>query len=183
MVFIFFFFFSSRRRHTILQGDWSSDVCSSDLCAVRSRPYRGDGALQALEFNRQRRDWPGCHRRVGWMPRWKLVCLFARGSSYDREQPVPAHGPRPAPYHPGVLTFPNGKENNLGAADDVLERHIADLAENAAIGGIVAIVAHHEIMTGGHLIDRGIVVEAVIDEVERRVAHPVGQGFPPALDP
>src|SRR6266850_3439682 len=30
----FFFFFSSRRRHTRLQGDWSSDVCSSDLCAT-----------------------------------------------------------------------------------------------------------------------------------------------------
>src|SRR5256885_13106810 len=28
-----FFFFSSRRRHTRLQGDWSSDVCSSDLNA------------------------------------------------------------------------------------------------------------------------------------------------------
>src|ERR1022692_1054270 len=26
-----FVFFSSRRRHTRLQGDWSSDVCSSDL--------------------------------------------------------------------------------------------------------------------------------------------------------
>src|SRR5256885_11443711 len=25
------FVFSSRRRHTRLQGDWSSDVCSSDL--------------------------------------------------------------------------------------------------------------------------------------------------------
>src|SRR5256885_13208199 len=25
------FLFSSRRRHTRLQGDWSSDVCSSDL--------------------------------------------------------------------------------------------------------------------------------------------------------
>src|SRR5256885_938884 len=24
------YFFSSRRRHTRLQGDWSSDVCSSD---------------------------------------------------------------------------------------------------------------------------------------------------------
>src|SRR5688500_20253840 len=24
-------YFSSRRRHTRLQGDWSSDVCSSDL--------------------------------------------------------------------------------------------------------------------------------------------------------
>src|SRR6201998_1347306 len=26
------FFFSSRRRHTRWTGDWSSDVCSSDLC-------------------------------------------------------------------------------------------------------------------------------------------------------
>src|SRR3989454_4127353 len=31
----FFFFFSSRRRHTRLQGDWSSDVCSSDLIHSR----------------------------------------------------------------------------------------------------------------------------------------------------
>src|SRR6266850_4837961 len=31
---LFFFFFSSRRRHTRLQGDWSSDVCSSDLDAT-----------------------------------------------------------------------------------------------------------------------------------------------------
>src|ERR1039457_1555211 len=30
-----FFFFSSRRRHTRLQGDWSSDVCSSDLVRPR----------------------------------------------------------------------------------------------------------------------------------------------------
>src|SRR5256885_6036322 len=29
-----FFFFSSRRRHTRLQGDWSSDVCSSDLAGA-----------------------------------------------------------------------------------------------------------------------------------------------------
>src|SRR2546426_1016119 len=32
------FFFSSRRRHTRLQGDWSSDVCSSDLELVRTAP-------------------------------------------------------------------------------------------------------------------------------------------------
>src|SRR2546426_12806939 len=31
----FFFFFSSRRRHTRLQGDWSSDVCSSDLTTLQ----------------------------------------------------------------------------------------------------------------------------------------------------
>src|SRR5205807_3741980 len=35
---LLFFFFSSRRRHTRLQGDWSSDVCSSDL-------NLGEGAL------------------------------------------------------------------------------------------------------------------------------------------
>src|SRR4051794_41908569 len=33
-----FFFFSSRRRHTIWTGDWSSDVCSSDL--ARHAPAR-----------------------------------------------------------------------------------------------------------------------------------------------
>src|ERR1039457_7558317 len=38
-VLFFFFFFSSRRRHTRLQGDWSSDVCSSD---------RGGGAMSEL---------------------------------------------------------------------------------------------------------------------------------------
>src|SRR5215467_14823451 len=32
-----YFFFSSRRRHTRLQGDWSSDVCSSDLPSLRRR--------------------------------------------------------------------------------------------------------------------------------------------------
>src|SRR3712207_8432975 len=30
--FFLFFFFSSRRRHTRYWRDWSSDVCSSDLC-------------------------------------------------------------------------------------------------------------------------------------------------------
>src|SRR5215467_15994531 len=34
--FLLFFFFSSRRRHTRLQGDWSSDVCSSDLGVIRA---------------------------------------------------------------------------------------------------------------------------------------------------
>src|SRR5256885_4329075 len=38
-----FFFFSSRRRHTRLQGDWSSDVCSSDLMACDLR-FAAEGA-------------------------------------------------------------------------------------------------------------------------------------------
>src|SRR4051794_32561831 len=35
--FFLFFFFSSRRRHTRWTGDWSSDVCSSDLFSLRER--------------------------------------------------------------------------------------------------------------------------------------------------
>src|SRR5256885_6540811 len=42
----FYFFFASRRRHTRLQGDWSSDVCSSDLpLAVETR----EACLEAVE--------------------------------------------------------------------------------------------------------------------------------------
>src|SRR5690348_17690724 len=38
MVLFFFFFFSSRRRHTRWTGDWSSDVCSSDLPGHAGQP-------------------------------------------------------------------------------------------------------------------------------------------------
>src|SRR5256885_3660840 len=41
------FFFSSRRRHTRLQGDWSSDVCSSDLQAPQLEAERAVGAVSA----------------------------------------------------------------------------------------------------------------------------------------
>src|SRR5437764_12544010 len=36
----FIFFFSSRRRHTRYIGDWSSDVCSSDLV------FEGDAVIR-----------------------------------------------------------------------------------------------------------------------------------------
>src|ERR1022692_3327097 len=41
-------FFSSRRRHTRLQGDWSSDVCSSDLYLHSSGGKRLRPALLLL---------------------------------------------------------------------------------------------------------------------------------------
>src|ERR1039457_7288131 len=56
-------FFSSRRRHTRLQGDWSSDVCSSDLEAeVRQEPREPlVEALPALRVD-------GDERRPGVRP-------------------------------------------------------------------------------------------------------------------
>src|SRR5256885_3254246 len=62
------FFFSSRRRHTRLQGDWSSDVCSSDLEPLVGLDDRrqdlgaGRGGVVAVETHavsysmRQRKD-------------------------------------------------------------------------------------------------------------------------------
>src|SRR5256885_5982048 len=44
--FLYFFFFSSRRRHTRLQGDWSSDVCSSDLSTERTGARIGEAGRE-----------------------------------------------------------------------------------------------------------------------------------------
>src|SRR5256885_3433027 len=48
-----FFFFSSRRRHTRLQGDWSSDVCSSDLDDLATAEPL---AARLDELNQERRS-------------------------------------------------------------------------------------------------------------------------------
>src|SRR5256885_14295670 len=75
------FFFSSRRRHTRLQGDWSSDVCSSDLPPLHldrraPRPVHprapldlallvGDLALQVLLRNAEVSDQPPVQHQIG----------------------------------------------------------------------------------------------------------------------
>src|SRR5690348_18140517 len=83
----FVFFFSSRRRHTRWTGDWSSDVCSSDLSAdytpyaVREGLYRRgwDEYLKLLNRfwqpyldNKVTFDDRSEERRVGkeWRSRW-----------------------------------------------------------------------------------------------------------------
>src|SRR5437764_986643 len=45
MRFVSVFFFSSRRRHTRYIGDWSSDVCSSDLPSYGWRTRLAHGLL------------------------------------------------------------------------------------------------------------------------------------------
>src|ERR1017187_4173726 len=57
LLFILVLFFSSRRRHTRYIGDWSSDVCSSDLL----RPRCGYGTAQRRPARRALRD-----RSLGW---------------------------------------------------------------------------------------------------------------------
>src|SRR5207248_6783365 len=52
-------FFSSRRRHTRSYGDWSSDVCSSDLFleagVVRGAAARSEGPVSEVQPARLQR--------------------------------------------------------------------------------------------------------------------------------
>src|SRR5437867_6434984 len=72
LIFFFLFFFSSRRRHTRSYGDWSSDVCSSDLrsrsssthtscrCSTPVKPT--DSSITSCRRSRASRcatGWPG----------------------------------------------------------------------------------------------------------------------------
>src|SRR6266446_10940022 len=65
-----FFFFSSRRRHTRLQGDWSSDVCSSDLfCKARGLfdelvAIHGFGSVVQTRRSEQRAQSPAESRET-----------------------------------------------------------------------------------------------------------------------
>src|SRR2546429_7134748 len=43
-----FFFFSSRRRHTRCSRDWSSDVCSSDLCPCPGLDQHFESSLDEI---------------------------------------------------------------------------------------------------------------------------------------
>src|SRR2546422_8324476 len=66
IVFFSFFFFSSRRRHTRCSRDWSSDVCSSDLVAIKGPlPPPVGGGIRPLNVTlRQLLDLYACIRPV-----------------------------------------------------------------------------------------------------------------------
>src|SRR5205823_5791873 len=106
----------------------------------------------------------------GRPPGWRRLC-----PSQELEQAVPAYRPWPFPEFPGGRVLVDREEDHLGATDQVFDRDIADRRENAAIGRIVAVVAHHEEMPRRHLVDRGVVLEAVRLEIERIVADAVRQ--------
>src|SRR3989454_2670677 len=76
------FFFSSRRRHTRLQGDWSSDVCSSDLtreaCPWASRSSASRSARRASSRSRGR-----CSSAT---PSAAHHCSTAKGASMTTRQ-------------------------------------------------------------------------------------------------
>src|SRR5256885_11647966 len=80
-----FFFFSSRRRHTRLQGDWSSDVCSSDLLGCRAQNVQG--LQQVLHVVRHARPGFVNGLHVGLL----LELLLARSEEHTSELQSPCN--------------------------------------------------------------------------------------------
>src|SRR5689334_23486104 len=77
MIFFFFFFFSSRRRHTRWNCDWSSDVCSSDLWALReivesepAEPSREEVIAELILFIRETVRELGDRRATGFLKKF-----------------------------------------------------------------------------------------------------------------
>src|SRR5205807_3242089 len=95
--YLFFFFFSSRRRHTRLQGDWSSDVCSSDLAVQRAvlrpkplemvvpdregpahgRGRRPEEVLRVEVRSEERRVGKECRCRWAWHHLYTCECSYS----------------------------------------------------------------------------------------------------------
>src|SRR5205807_7491189 len=76
---VYCFFFSSRRRHTRLQGDWSSDVCSSDLVAseIISLGSPDSRVLPRASYHSR----TSSTRRSRLVPRWRSTSSRARATS------------------------------------------------------------------------------------------------------
>src|SRR5205807_2891183 len=85
--FFFFFFFSSRRRHTRLQGDWSSDVCSSDLPSSLPSRHGRDAVRRGSLRPRSRQSAPGPTR-----PRARGARLRAPGGDPCGRRRAPPRG-------------------------------------------------------------------------------------------
>src|SRR6266516_7374398 len=119
MLMVTVFFFPSRRRHTRSYGDWSSDVCSSDL-----RPMLSEKVLET-ELNQNRTPEPSTSRSSS--PSLRPLPPKSRRTSRQQtslppkspqpksspRQKSPQPKPKPKPRRPGrkLLAF----DRRLGA--------------------------------------------------------------------
>src|SRR5437763_3666186 len=124
---MFFFFFSSRRRHTRYIGDWSSDVCSSDLTHAIRHVFAMTGAVPST--------------------RWLAGCLALDAKGFIKT------GPDLSPEDLATARWPLGRTPHLletslpgvFAIGDVRARSLKRVA--SAVGeGSIAIAAVHQVL-------------------------------------
>src|SRR5437764_12384308 len=83
-----YFFFSSRRRHTRYIGDWSSDVCSSDLGSggLIGAPYSVERAIPVVFAVCVSSGFRSEERRVGKsvdLGGRRIIKKKKKGNNYD----------------------------------------------------------------------------------------------------
>src|SRR5688500_19193695 len=89
---VIYIFITNRRRHNRLQGDWSSDVCSSDLAAIVREMANFDGkeTLECIPTSFQIKLEAQCSglKLVGEdrMPEVDVVFEIGRASCRERGQ-------------------------------------------------------------------------------------------------
>src|SRR6266487_4552093 len=146
---VFVFFFSSRRRHTRWTGDWSSDVCFSDLAL----PQFGAAACElgrALEVagtllrQRPRDERAAVAGRVvgGAEPvadmREERPCTLALAAVRERERQIRlGHADRsPVPAAPAELAcLLEPRDRGLGLAE--APRPVSETGQRERLAGVV----------------------------------------------
>src|SRR5256885_6410718 len=99
--FLYFFFFSSRRRHTRLQGDWSSDVCSSDLAQLNDQQqWSSELKLEAVLYAEDSLQvWSDKAERVADSSRNRRRDFFIRKFRSEERRVGKECRSRWSPYH------------------------------------------------------------------------------------
>src|SRR3989454_12767456 len=148
----FFFFFSSRRRHTRLQGDWSSDVCSSDLwrlrcgtrpgsgnCSSSGRSRRWTGSRSGSGSRRMRSAECGMRnesmRNVEWGMRNREADSRSVGSPRARSTPVNSAFRIPHSEFPQIRDFAAFLAKERNDSPHTVTAYARDVADFAAFCG------------------------------------------------
>src|SRR5690606_32334019 len=109
-----------------------------------------------------------------------LASWFAAGplmgrASFDRlQEAIAAEAGEKRPRPEDRSSVVERDDDKLRRADEIVVRHKAHHRRHTAIGGIIAIVPHHEVMAGRHFIDARV-VEFSRTLVEGDIADPVRQ--------
>src|SRR5208337_4090935 len=123
MLSYFFFFFSSRRRHTRYIGDWSSDVCSSDLKRAGAEVYGTASPGKHERILELGVDHALDYTKPGWargLPRFDLVMDALGGASFRRSYSLLRPGGRLVAF--GAAAVVSGERRSLPSALRTLAR-------------------------------------------------------------